>query len=74
MRLLVSVSLLLIFMAGCNPGTAITSTPVPDEHNPYPNLGQAPELTNKVWINSDEPLRFSDLGGKVVLLDMWTFG
>jgi hypothetical protein len=38
------------------------------------DLGPAPELTNEVWINSDEPLRLADLRGKVVLLDMWTFG
>ncbi len=38
-----------------------------------PNLGQAPELTNEEWINS-EPLRMSDLRGKVVLVEFWTFG
>ena len=38
------------------------------------NLGAAPELTNEVWINSDEALRLVDLRGKVVLLEMWTFG
>lgn len=38
-----------------------------------PNLGQAPELTNEEWINS-EPLRLSDLRGKVVLVEFWTFG
>jgi hypothetical protein len=36
--------------------------------------GTAPELTNDVWLNSEAPLRLSDLRGKVVLLDMWTFG
>jgi hypothetical protein len=39
-----------------------------------PDLGPAPELENKVWLNTDQPLRLADLGGKVVLLDMWTFG
>ena len=39
-----------------------------------PDLGPAPELTNQVWLNTDEPLRLEDLRGKVVLLDMWTFG
>lgn len=40
----------------------------------YPDLGIAPELAGEVWINSDAPLRLADLRGKVVLLDMWTFG
>jgi len=38
-----------------------------------PNLGQAPELTNTVWLNTDHPLRLAELRGKVVLIDMWTF-
>ena len=39
-----------------------------------PDLGPAPELTNQVWINAEQPLRLADLRGKVVLLEMWTFG
>ena len=39
-----------------------------------PDLGPAPELTNEVWLNVDAPLRLADLRGKVVALDMWTFG
>jgi len=38
------------------------------------DLGPAPELNNQVWLNTDQPLRLEDLRGKVVLLDMWTFG
>ncbi len=34
----------------------------------------APELTNEVWLNTEEPLRLAGLRGKVVLLEMWTFG
>jgi hypothetical protein len=36
--------------------------------------GPAPELTNQVWLNTDHPLRLAELRGKVVLLEMWTFG
>jgi hypothetical protein len=36
--------------------------------------GPAPELTNEVWINNPEPLRLANLRGKVILLEMWTFG
>jgi len=39
-----------------------------------PDLGTAPELQNEIWLNTNQPLRLADLGGKVVLLDMWTFG
>jgi hypothetical protein len=39
-----------------------------------PDLGAAPELNNEVWLNTDRPLRIADLRGKVVLIDMWTFG
>jgi thiol-disulfide isomerase/thioredoxin len=39
-----------------------------------PDLGLAPELTNETWLNVDAPLRLADLRGKVVLLEMWTFG
>ena len=39
-----------------------------------PDLGVAAELNNEVWLNTDRPLRLSGLRGKVVLLDMWTFG
>lgn len=38
-----------------------------------PSRGRAPELRNDIWLNS-EPLQLADLRGKVVLLDMWTFG
>ena len=38
-----------------------------------PDLGPAPELSGKVWLNTDTPLHLADLRGKVVLVDMWTF-
>jgi hypothetical protein len=40
----------------------------------YPDLGPAPELSNDNWFSTDKPLRLAGLRGKVVLVDMWTFG
>ncbi len=39
-----------------------------------PDLGEAPELTNEIWLNTATPLRLADLRGKVVMIEMWTFG
>lgn len=39
-----------------------------------PDLGPAPELTNEIWLNVETPLKLADLRGKVVAIDMWTFG
>jgi thiol-disulfide isomerase/thioredoxin len=39
-----------------------------------PDLGLAPELSNDIWLNVDAPLLLADLRGKVVIVEMWTFG
>ena len=39
-----------------------------------PDMGPAPELESDVWLNTVAPLRLRDLRGKVVALEMWTFG
>ena len=59
--------------------TAAAASPIAPTNAPglradLPDLGEAPELNNEVWLNTDRPLRLSDLRGKVVLIDMWTFG
>jgi len=69
LRWLLMINLLLF--AGCttiNPVSQSTETPQ------YPNLGTAPELIGDTWLNSDTPLRLEDLKGKVILVEMWTFG
>lgn len=38
-----------------------------------PDRGQAPELLNNVFLNTEIPLRLADLRGQVVLLEFWTF-
>lgn len=79
------LGLLALILFGCAPGQNISS-PQSDEGQPQaeeepmpktaslPDLGPAPELTNDTWLNVDSPLRLADLRGRVVLLDMWTFG
>lgn len=70
--------LLVLGLAACGGVT----TPKPEsetpEHMPtslsLPDLGPAPELTNEIWLNVDAPLRLADLRGKVVAIDMWTYG
>lgn len=34
----------------------------------------APELKGGPWLGVEKPLQLKELRGKVVLLDMWTFG
>jgi thiol-disulfide isomerase/thioredoxin len=74
---------LLLLLAGCAMAPVVQNTESPGS-NPQspkketaldlPDLGPAPELQNDFWLNADEPLRLANLRGKVVLLDMWTFG
>jgi hypothetical protein len=52
----------------------VASQPTGVTRTAYPDLGPAPELAGEVWLNSPGPLRISELRGKVVLVDMWTFG
>jgi hypothetical protein len=64
----------LLALSGCAgpgmPASRAESLP----HSGLPDLGAAPELSGDSWLNSPAPLRLAGLRGKVVLVDMWTFG
>jgi thiol-disulfide isomerase/thioredoxin len=61
--------------AGQTDRPAASASPQAQLDSPsLPDMGPAPELTNTIWLNTDHPLRLADLRGKVVALDMWTFG
>ena len=67
---------ILLLLTGCS--APITAQAYPEtaanfDPTKLPDYGPAPELTNMVWLNTDQPLRLADLHDKVVLLEMWTF-
>ena len=77
------LGLIALILFGCSGREAVPASqtgvqPQTDSAMPktasLPDLGPAPELTNDTWLNVDSPLRLADLRGKVVLIDMWTFG
>ena len=70
------LTLLAFLLFGCAPGIAMrqqTNSTLPMAGS-LPDLGPAPELTNDIWLNVDSPLRLADLRGKVVIVEMWTYG
>jgi hypothetical protein len=68
-------SALLLGLSACGASAAgQNTTPEPRPSTALPDLGPAPELTNQTWLNAPGPLRLDDLRGKVVAIDMWTFG
>jgi hypothetical protein len=72
--------LIILGLTSCGGRTSQAETPEIETPSPRPPaaslpvIGPAPELTNEVWLNVDAPLRLADLRGKVVAIDMWTFG
>ena len=66
------IGLFLLILTAC--ATIPTSDPMQLTTASLPDLGPAPELTNDTWLNVEAPLRLADLRGKVVAIDMWTFG
>ncbi len=67
------IPLLVVACAGAS-STPSQEVVLPVITNTLPDLGPAPELTNETWLNVEAPLRLADLRGKVVVVDMWTFG
>ena len=86
MKFLLSVILLIILSACASADSSVSPQGLISDSSEKPdnlqeldelhlkNHGLAPELTNQVWLNTDHPLRLADLKGKVVLIEMWTFG
>ena len=69
--------MVLSFVIGLSACTLAIPSAVPETaagQADYPDLGIAPELSGISWLNTPIPLRLADLRGKVILLDMWTFG
>jgi len=70
--------LIALILFGCAPGQGDPQAQFVDSSMPklasLPDLGPAPELTNDTWLNVDAPLRLADLRGKVIIVEMWTFG
>lgn len=64
-------ALITLILFGC---ASLREEPARSQPASLPDLGPAPELTNEVWLNVDAPLRLADLRGKVVIVEMWTFG
>jgi thiol-disulfide isomerase/thioredoxin len=64
-----------LFLFGLSACASATSAglPVPRTSADLTDFGPAPELANTIWLNTPAPLHLSDLRGKVVLLEMWTF-
>lgn len=81
--------ILILALAACSPSAAeetgigevevlASGTIVPPTREEIvvdlPDMGEAPEFLNEVWLNSDGPVTLASQRGKVVLLEFWTFG
>ncbi|HEX8992536.1 MAG TPA: redoxin domain-containing protein [Anaerolineales bacterium] len=69
------LALLAATLTACtaSPFNAAMRSPIKIASGPLPDLGPAPELKNRTWLNTPSPLRLADLRGKVVGIEMWTF-
>ena len=65
--------------AKTKPAAAATSAPVPTVVAPAPAVELpsgpiAPEIQSDTWLNTEKPVVWQDLRGKVVMVEFWTFG
>jgi hypothetical protein len=65
---------LLLGLTACSAASSFSEPAPTMNQSSLPDLGPAPEFVNEVWLNTAQPLRLADLRGKVVAVDMWTFG
>ena len=64
---------LLLSLTGCS--MSQRADQIMNQQTPsLADLGQAPELASDTWLNADAPVRLAGLRGKVVVVEMWTFG
>jgi thiol-disulfide isomerase/thioredoxin len=86
MKQIIAVGLMLVITACSSVSTGMQnsggsdalpagkSDPALQKNIRLSDFGLAPELETTVWLNVDQPLRMENLRGKVVLIEMWTFG
>lgn len=66
-EIIVFALIALFLLAG-----SLLAITMPASNSSLSNLGKAPEFSAGNWINS-QPLKISDLKGKVILVDFWTY-
>lgn len=65
---------LALTLVACSPAADVSTTSIADAQTDS-DFSSAPDFPAGLdWLNTDRPLSFDQLRGKVVLLDFWTYG